>query len=483
MESCLICCEDSNSFFVCKNRECQMKKCCITCLKRYLLTKSSEPHCMSCKNEIPTTDFIVLFSKHWRLTVYKEHLKTILWAKELARMDEAYGMIERDNKIAIVREKQNLLGIEFTKIEDKIFDIKTKQNKMKTNKLFKSEDYINLANELAELKDQLEVLNKKRIKYYKKIREIRTQFYQNFPLNNGGTKKPRVNLYKYKCPSNECNGSLNDTFVCVSCQNKYCKDCFEILEENHTCDETLKASVQQIKKEAKPCPNCGTMISKISGCSQLFCTNTNCGTAFDWITGEIETGIIHNPEAYGYYARNPEAREAYLNRINGGENRVNNGGDNCGRVNRVTQMDISNKITQLGLPVTDGYYFSDIVTNLYNLRYYHGLMYLEENTNLDLRLRYGRNDLNEKMFKTILHMRYKKLGKKKIEKDILLTTYYVLNDLLQLVLLCNNREELKSLKEKEFKEVINYTNEALEQNAQYFGLKPLQINEIFRVVS
>ncbi len=477
---CNICCsETTKSFFVCKNKECQMKTCCVECLKRYLLTKSSEPHCMSCRIEIPTTDFIVLFSRNWRLGVYKEHCKNILWAKEQSRMGEALAIIDRDTKLNKVKEKIDKVNKEIYNLENKINLIKQEILKNKDNKLFKSEDYLKLGSKSNSYYEKISLLKKEKLKYFSERREIQNRYYQNNPLHSRQVKTPTINLYKYKCPDSICNGSLNDEYNCVSCQKKYCKDCFEILNENHECNEDLKATVLQIKKEAKPCPNCGTMISKISGCSQLFCTNINCGTAFNWNTGEIEKGIIHNPEAYGYYARNPEAREAYLNRINN-INDTEQG--NCARENRVTQLQISRKINELNLPIKEGDYFSDIIRNLYNFRFYrYDLFNDRENLNLDLRLRYCKNLIDEKSFKKTLHMRYKKKEKRRIEKDILLTTTYVLNDLLQLVLVCKTPEELLQLKDREFKEIIKYTNDELEKNANYFGNKPLLIDKYFYI--
>jgi hypothetical protein len=436
---------------------------------------------MSCRIEIPTTDFIMLFSKHWRLGPYKDHRKTILWAKEQSRMGEALAIIDRDTKLNKAREIVNKLNKQLFELESKISIIKNTLSKNKDNKLFKSEDYMKLSTESNTYTEKVRVLRKDKSKCFMEMREIQNRYYENNPLSSRRIRTPAVNLYKYKCPDNGCNGSLNDEYLCVSCQKQYCKDCFEILNENHQCNEDLKATISQIKKEAKPCPNCGTMISKISGCSQLFCTNTNCGTAFNWNTGEIEKGIIHNPEAYGYYARNPEAREAYLNRING-TNINNNEPGECPRDNRVTQGQISRKITELNLPVQEGYYFSSMITNLYNFRFYRYDLFNErENTNLDLRLRYCKNIIDEKCFKTTLHMRYKKQEKRRIEKDILLTTAFVLNDLLQLVVLCQNKDELTQLKEREFQEIIKYTNEELVKNAEYFGTKPLQIDEYFYI--
>ena len=41
------------------------------------------------------------------------------------------------------------------------------------------------------------------------------------------------------------------------------------------------------------------MISRISGCSSMFCTN--CNTGFDWNTGLMnKDGFVHNPHYFDY---------------------------------------------------------------------------------------------------------------------------------------------------------------------------------------
>ena len=99
-----------------------------------------------------------------------------------------------------------------------------------------------------------------------------------------------------KCPSQGCNGFLDAKYFCTLCDTKFCRHCMEVKEEDHICNEDTKATIQAIKKEAKPCPGCGEMISKIDGCDQMWCVK--CHIQFSWKTGSQITGYNHNPEYF-----------------------------------------------------------------------------------------------------------------------------------------------------------------------------------------
>lgn len=49
-----------------------------------------------------------------------------------------------------------------------------------------------------------------------------------------------------------------------------------------------------MEKDTKPCPKCASMIFRISGCNDMWCTV--CHTSFDWVSGQIIINRhIHNP--------------------------------------------------------------------------------------------------------------------------------------------------------------------------------------------
>jgi hypothetical protein len=104
------------------------------------------------------------------------------------------------------------------------------------------------------------------------------------------------------CPATGCSAFLNEDFCCGICKSDVCKKCHEIKLEAHECNEDTVASIKAVSAEAKTCPTCATLISKIDGCDQMWCTQ--CKTSFSWRTGLIETGITHNPHYYEWMRNN-----------------------------------------------------------------------------------------------------------------------------------------------------------------------------------
>jgi len=71
----------------------------------------------------------------------------------------------------------------------------------------------------------------------------------------------------FKCCKENCTGFVqSDSGDCVACSTLYCLRCFEIKNENHTCSSETVQTIATVLKDSKPCPQCGTRISKIDGC-------------------------------------------------------------------------------------------------------------------------------------------------------------------------------------------------------------------------
>jgi hypothetical protein len=121
--------------------------------------------------------------------------------------------------------------------------------------------------------------------------------------SSGDKKETEKRAFVMQCPSNDCRGFLSSAYKCGVCEMYTCPDCREVKGDRkdspHTCDPNSVESVRALKKECKPCPDCGVNIFRVSGCSQMFCTI--CHIAFDWGTGKkVVNGVIHNPHYYDY---------------------------------------------------------------------------------------------------------------------------------------------------------------------------------------
>jgi len=110
-----------------------------------------------------------------------------------------------------------------------------------------------------------------------------------------------------RCPAEECRGFLSTAYKCGTCEAWACVDCHVSLgndkDAGHACDADTLQTAKAIKDETRPCPKCGTRIFKTDGCDQMWCVMEGCGTAFSWNTGNIVTGVIHNPHYYEWLRR------------------------------------------------------------------------------------------------------------------------------------------------------------------------------------
>lgn len=263
MNDCSICCEPFNNSNRCKIN---CKTCvndevvaCQSCAKRYILDQPTDPSCMVCKIEWDTEFLTNNFTKIFVNKELKNHRENYLMEKQIAMLPETQEYAEQLKLIDGLEKQRDIILVKKRKLE-------------------------------AELKKY--TINIREIDI--NIADIRTGTYNRYSTKTEFT---------YKCPIDSCNGFLNNKFECGICDNKICKHCMEIKEENHECDEDKKETVKLLRLDTKPCPKCGELINKIiGGCDQMYCIK--CHTAFSWKTGQLERGNIHNPEYYRWMREN-----------------------------------------------------------------------------------------------------------------------------------------------------------------------------------
>ena len=245
---------------------------CHTCVKRYIL---ESPQCMNCNKSWSRVMISNKFSQSFMNTEFKRARENILLDHENSMIQATQPYIEvetrKDEIIAkSIQIKQNIHTLARQRRQIVIVDIDTKR----------IDTDIRRAIAMFELDhDQL--------------------MFEYTLLLNGHMTNTEVQ-YHNKCPREKCSGFLNNKWKCAVCSLYTCKECHEPKDsDDHVCDPNSVETVKHLAgSEYKKCPTCSMSIFKTEGCLQMFCVS--CKTAFNWRTGQIVTGRIHNPHYYEY---------------------------------------------------------------------------------------------------------------------------------------------------------------------------------------
>jgi hypothetical protein len=272
---------------------------CKPCYQTYLVDVVS-PMCMFCK-------------KMWNFNLIGQYFSVSWINKELKET-----------------MKRNLTQVEKAKLP-LTSDYITRMNDMKKRLEEAEVEYENARIKRQRLYNEVDLLKKFTDM---KLTEFDKEYEERF-IKSGDEPIPQVskqteerNKFTMPCTKTGCLGFMSSSYKCPVCSTKVCKDCHvELIEvervnENnekiteykglnnvdHVCDPGTVETLQQIRKESKFCPKCHVPIFKIHGCDQMFCTN--CNTPFNWRTGKISTGHIHNPHYFDYLNSRNDGRNA-----------------------------------------------------------------------------------------------------------------------------------------------------------------------------
>lgn len=282
---------------------------CSECTERYLLETTQDAHCMNCKKGWSREILLNNLTTKFVTRAYKQRRENLLFERETSLMPATQPYVENEK---IIRK-----------------NFKTIMQLHKMNGAAIGEYHRCLATPLGPfavehgLATEFEasiLLQKKAVQFKNNIDIIKNDinFYEwwNLQLRTralGDKIESEKRKFVRACPSNGCKGFLSTSWKCGLCDIWVCSTCHDIKgmqkDTPHTCNADSVATAELLAKDSRTCPCCAAMIFKINGCSQMFCTQ--CHTAFDWRTGRIETGPVHNPHffefqrATGFIPRNP----------------------------------------------------------------------------------------------------------------------------------------------------------------------------------
>jgi hypothetical protein len=330
--TCIICCNDYTPQLrkpiKCTNCE---NECCIICFKRHIIDERN----LTCM--FPKCGKNFSFIELSRITGNIKFSNEIMDKLALIALEEEKNFLPQRQKYAkkkIEEQKYELRKIERDKIR---LGLNNQRHKIYTDhniNMAKDTRVLKFTAEINNLLNQVQKLRAEKdfvIRDLTNERNIATAVFDaeiNKIYKEDDDDRASLGMiskeekqYKFikQCVYKDCKGFLEDNpledgWRCTLCDKLTCRRCHEPLIKqendngrvvNHKCNEDIVATLKEIKKDTKPCPNCGTGIFKISGCNHMFCVS--CQTGFDWASGKIIKNGLHNPEATRWMRENGRA--------------------------------------------------------------------------------------------------------------------------------------------------------------------------------
>ena len=311
-EECNVCCEAFNKTthqkISCEHSGVCAFEACKACIRTYLLGTTNDPNCMQCNKGWSDKFLAKQLNASFMRTEYSVHRKELLVQQQISRMPETMAAAETykriqmiESQIAALKEELKAATEQYNALDDVYSKLLVYPDEDATLHFEKTKK---MKEDLKNGKDTKKLIND----------NIHSLYHDIAVIKNGGaavTDKKEVRRFIMPCTNADCRGYLSTQYKCELCEHHTCAKCFEHIglldketddKTQHECKPENIESADFIRKQSKPCPCCGTRISKIDGCDQMWCTQ--CHKAFSWNTGKIITGVVHNPHFYQYQREN-----------------------------------------------------------------------------------------------------------------------------------------------------------------------------------
>jgi len=438
MASCAICCENYTKV-VRKPVQCPYcnYECCQPCLRQFLLTIKGEPNCISCHKVFSQDHLIERVGRHYLETHYRKCRESILIERERTLLPDSQILVKS------TIEMRNLLDL------NKDIDKRVNELRREMYELNRTKD-INQAR--ADWLDQ----------HIKRGENPPVEGYDEEEVKNEKSRRTFIR----PCPSLDCRGFLNINYVCGICETNVCSRCHEIKQDEHTCKPEDIESAKAIIKETRACPKCAVPIYKIDGCAQMWCSM--CKTAFNWNTGRIETGNIHNPHYYEWLRQN-----------NNGAIPRAPGDAPCGGIPHIRDImawiETKHALQQNRSPKISGLHRNHNYnkTELSILDIHRLMNHIQEyeiprlgniyQANADLRVKFLLNEISEKEFRQQLFVREKNNRKKETIRQVMQLFVNASQDIIRNYISVAPQLESPDHLHKELVQLVSYCNDSFKK--------------------
>ncbi len=395
MADCPVCCE---AFTAAKRIKITCAYCqydaCAMCYRQYITSSMQDAHCMNCRHAWTRNVLGGYFPTTWVNGEYKKHREKILIEREKQLLPESQALVNNYRQAQDLREglKQKHVHLRRLKREYAALNLDIASDRWTAERL--------------EFND----------------------YRGNNPIQMRAAQRaaPQRPKFTAPCPSETCRGFLGEDMKCGVCSLTACNACGMVLADGHECVQENVESFALVKKSTRPCPKCAIPTSRISGCSQMWCVE--CHTPWDWNTGQIVKGVIHNPHYFQFLRERNSTGE--IPRQPGdapcGGNNVNFPSGHAIAVKIRREMEALGKHADdspeyrakntLGATVLD---LQRRLTHVYAVELPPlRTQRFNRRDNADLRLKYLLNEIDEAEFKSRLQRREKRRDKQLAVRDI-----------------------------------------------------------------
>lgn len=322
---CVICAEKYTNANAALCHMCKYETC-RACARTYVLNES-EPQCMNCKKPWMREHQNAILKPSFVNGELKKHLEQVMFDRERAQFPATMEIIEERRITQRLSLERSILTEEINMFYSQVRVLLAKKREKEilldsaTNapKMYPDANARMLTAEREQIDLDIQHIRKvsadkhHRLNYIQQLFRL-TSAQRRIAYNNHieGANPEEIaytlaqapkRQFIRACPIETCRGFLSTQWKCGLCETHTCPTCHVPKTEQgeHTCNPDDVATAELLSTDTKPCPKCGTGIFKIDGCDQMWCTE--CHSAFNWKTGRLETGHVHNPHYFEYQRR------------------------------------------------------------------------------------------------------------------------------------------------------------------------------------